>query len=393
MLVTIEDALNLIKTNVTAVSSEILPIESAIGRISSLEHFATHALPRFTNSAMDGFAVKCEDAGKSVKVVSTILAGDSSQPSFSSSQAVRIMTGARVPSDAEAVIPIENVEIDGELVTLPSDIKNNMNIRFKGEDIAIGDKVLSIGEEITSAVIAILASQGITHVEVYRLPRVAVFATGEELKLHHETIEDHQIYNSNTPYLISRAKELGCEVSFLGGAKDNLESIQSMVRNSKDADLIITSGGVSVGDADFTKEAFLNEGVEYIFDKIDVKPGKPTVLGKINNTMVLNLPGNPLASALIFEYFGRVLVNCLQGCNDNRIQRIHTIMGNDYKQSQKKNTIIPGWFDGNNFKVADKRSPGMVGVLAKCNAIALVKKDLDGIKAGEKVEITTFKSF
>ena len=388
MSICIKEALRVITSNIKKVSYEIIPIENTQNRISAQDIYATHSLPTFNNSAMDGYGVKLIDKNKKVQVIDNIFAGSSKQTNISDGETLKIMTGARVPSSVEAIIPHELIEnLENNYILLPDNIKENQHIRFLGEDIKKGTKILSDGDEINFATITMLSSQGVTHIKVYRKPKISVFTSGEELKLHYEKIEDYQIYNSNTPTLLARAKELGADVTFVGMAKDNIESLKEMISNSLYADLIITSGGVSVGDADFTKDAFNEFNMEVLFDGITIKPGKPTVFGKIGNTYVLNLPGNPLAAALIFEVFGKIILQKLTGNKNIFHNTIIAKMKNDFSNKKGRTTIIPGFFDGEFFEPAEKRMPGMVGVLHSCNSMIILDKHNDFIKKGNIVKI------
>ena len=388
MGICIKKALDIILANVKKVSYEILPIEEAKDRISADTILATHSLPTFNNSAMDGYGVKLRNANQKVTVIDTILAGSDKQTNINDGEVIKIMTGARVPPSVEAVVPQECVQIiDEECIVLPQDIKENQHLRFIGEDIKSGELILSDGDEINYATVTILASQGVTHVKVYRQPKISVFTSGEELKLHYEKIEDYQIYNSNTPTLLARAKELGADVNFVGMAQDNIESLKEMIENSLYADFIITSGGISVGEADFTQEAFEHFDMEILFNGITIKPGKPTLFGKIGNTFVLNLPGNPLAAALIFEAFGKVILQKLSGNKNIYHNYIETKISEDLKNKKGRTTIIPGFFNGRYFTPAQKRLPGMVGVLHDCNSMIVLGKNTDYISKESMVKV------
>ena len=388
MGICVKEALKLIFSLSNSPSYEIIPIENAGGRISAEDIKASIALPTFNNSAMDGYGVKLSDASKKVTIIDTIFAGDKHQPDFNSTQCIKIMTGARVPKSVEAIVPFEQTQkIDSSTIKLPNKISKNQHIRFLGEDISKGETILQRGDEINFAIITLLSSQGISHIKVYKKPRVAIFSSGEELKLHYEQKEDYQIYNSNTPTLIERVKELGADVTFKGVAKDNLKSLQEIIKNSLDSNLIITSGGISVGEADFTKKAFELCGMEIIFDGIKIKPGKPTLFGKIKDTYVLNLPGNPLAAALIFEIFGKSILQKLSGSKDIFLNTIHTKLNTDFKNKKGRTTIIPGWFNGEYFEPSQKRSPGMVGVLHKCNSMMVLDEYCDFIKKETPIKI------
>lgn len=388
MAICIKKALDIIVSSVQKVSYEIIPIENAKDRILAQDIFAVHNLPTYNNSAMDGYGVRLADIGKKVRVIDAVFAGSDKEPNVNDGGAIKIMTGARVPSSVEAVVPQENVEIlENSMVILPNDIKKHQHMRFIGEDIKIGEKLLSDGDGINYATVTILASQGITHIKVYRQPKISVFTSGEELKLHYEKIEDYQIYNSNTPTLLARAKELGADVTFVGMASDTVESLKEMIDNSLYADFIITSGGISVGEADFTKEAFEAFDMEVLFDGITIKPGKPTLFGKIGKTYVLNLPGNPLAAALIFEAFGKIALQKLAGNKNIYHNYIETKLSENLKNKQGRTTIIPGFFDGTTFTPSKKRLPGMVGVLHNCNSMMILGKNIENINKNEMVKI------
>ncbi|PIF03966.1 MAG: molybdopterin molybdenumtransferase MoeA [Arcobacter sp.] len=388
MGICIKEALRIISKNVTKVSTEIVTIENSHNRILAEDIYATLFLPPFNNSAMDGYGVKVSDGGKEVKVIDTIFAGSKKETNFDEGSCVKIMTGARVPTSTQAVVPQElTKKIDENTILLPDTLKLNQHIRFKGEDIQKGDKILSCGDTLNFASITLFASQGITHVKVYRKPKVSVFTSGEELKLHYEKIKEYQIYNSNTPTLLARTQELGADVTFVGMAKDNVDSLKEMITNSLYADFIITSGGISVGDADFTKEAFDSFDMETLFDGITIKPGKPTVFGKINNTYILNLPGNPLAAALIFEVFGKIIMQKLSGSKDIYHNTLVTKMGETLHNKKGRTTIIPGFFDGEYFTPSKKRSPGMVGVLHNCNAVMILDRQNEIIQKDSVVKI------
>lgn len=388
MAIAVNKAIETITKLHTNLKFEIIPIEEAHDRISAQQIEAKISLPRFNNSAMDGYGIIFEDKDMELKVVDTIFAGDNNTLKLKKNETVKIMTGARVPENCTAVIPKEDCEYPSDdLIKVPSDIKEFQHIRFIGEDIKIGTILIEKNEEINFAKVTLLASQGISHIKVYQKPKVVVFSSGEELKLHYETAEDYQIYNSNTPTFMSRCNELGAKVDFIGQARDSIESIKELVENSLDADLIITSGGVSVGDADFTKDAFNELNCEILFDGIIIKPGKPTVLGKINNTYILNLPGNPLASALIFELFGKLILQKLIGSNKIHHNYILAKMGEDLKNKKGRITIVPGFFNGEFFISEKKRSPGMVSTLAECNSIIVLNEDVSIIEKGSQVKI------
>lgn len=387
MAINVEEALKLVYTFASPTQSEIVPIENAIHRVLCETLTARYSLPSFDNSAMDGYAVRVEDAGKTLKQSCVIFAGNGEEIRMVEDQCIRIMTGAKIPQGCEAIIPIEEVTVNEDQVTLPSTIKASQHIRLKGEDIQAGMELLMEGTLLHAHHISLLASQGITHIKVYRRPRVALFSSGNELKMHYETLGSNQLYNTNTPTFAARAQELGCDVIFTGTASDSLESIQEYIYRALDADLIITSGGVSVGDADFTKEAFTSLGFESAFESVDIKPGKPTTFGRIGTTLILNLPGNPLAAALCFELFGQSAILALSGRKDKYLSTIAASMREPFKMKKGRRSLIPGWFDGATFAPCEKFGPGMVLPLSLANAIMMVDASVEGFEAGSSVKI------
>ncbi len=388
MGICIKEALRLIQSNINRVSYEVIPIENCGGRISAENIYACYSLPTYDNSAMDGYGVKLADAGSTVRVIDDIFAGSHKQTQIEKREALKIMTGARVPKSVDAVVPLELIEIiDKDYIKLPEEIKKNQHIRFIGEDIQKSELLINEGDDMNFASVTLLASQGVSHIKVYRTPKVSVFTSGEELKLHYERIKEYQVYNSNTPTLLERVKEFGCDVTFTGMARDNIDSLKQMIENSLYSDLIITTGGISIGEADFTKEAFEDFDMEVIFNGISIKPGKPTVFGKIGSTYIINLPGNPLASSLIFELFGTVILQKLSGDKNIYHNYIETKISEELLNKKGRTTLVPGLFDGRSFYPSAKRLPGMVSVLSKCNSFIVLNKNLSGLNKNDIVKV------
>lgn len=391
MAVTIEQALELIYTNTKPKTLKIVPIEEALGMILAEEITASHNLPPFDNSAMDGYAVRVSDSSKKLKVCHTIFAGDDYKDELPEGSAIKIMTGAKIPFGTQCIVPIEDVSFDGEDIILPSNLTISKHIRLAGEDIKTGTTLLTTGTKLDAHMITLLASQGISHVKVYKRPRVALFASGNELKMHFETLQDYQLHNTNTPTLLSRAKELGCDIEFIGTAQDTLIDIKEHIKSALECDFVITTGGVSVGDADFTKEAFGAFGYEILFDKVAIKPGKPTTFGKINDTIILNLPGNPLAAALNFELFGQSAIYALSGIKKKFIHPIQAKMKHNYEQKMGRRSVVPGVFDGTYFAPCTHYAPGMISPLAKANSFIIVDEGCTNIEAEQSVSVISTK--
>ncbi|MEW5831986.1 MAG: gephyrin-like molybdotransferase Glp [Campylobacterota bacterium] len=387
MAISVEEALEKIYALSHPLESEIEPIENAVHRVLAQEVSAAYPLPAFDNSAMDGYAVRVEDAGKTLTQSCTIFAGDQEEIRMVEDQCIRIMTGARIPQGCEAIVPVEEVQLEEGRVTLPTSIRPSQHIRLRGEDIEKGMVLLESGTLLHAHHIALLASQGITHIRLFRRPRIALFSSGNELKMHYESVGAGQLYNTNTPTFAARARELGCDVIFTGTAQDTLESIREHIRSALRADFIITSGGVSVGDADYTKEAFASLGFESAFESVDIKPGKPTTFGRIGSTLVLNLPGNPLAAALCFELFAQSAILALSGRGDKYLSALAAKMGEDFRVKKGRRALIPGWYDGESFTPSPKFGPGMVLPLSRANAYVMVDAALERLEKGSEVKV------
>jgi len=390
-MISINEALEIIYKTVHPKSRHIVPIEESIGSIVARDYYASFDLPRFDNSAMDGYAVKLSDAGEEVSIKEITYAGDLAEEIFTKGEVVKIMTGAPTSASCEAIVPIENVEITAKGVRLPTDIQENAMIRWRGEDIKSGTPFLFANTKVTGYTLALLASQGITHIEVYRKPKVVIFSTGEELKAHYERIEAHQLYNSNAPMFYARAKELGCDVSYINSSGDTLESLKLAIKNAYDADLILTSGGVSVGDKDFTKEAFTQLGMKTLFSGVDIKPGKPTTFGTLERCLVVNLPGNPLAGMVNFEMFVKPCIAKLSGSHHFYHGLITTKMAQEYKLRAGKNAVILGTWDGDVFSPLSNQKPGMVSPLDRADGMIVVSTTVSLLEKHQEVKMIPIK--
>jgi molybdopterin molybdotransferase len=220
---------------------------------------------------------------------------------------------------------------------------------------------------------------------------VVIFSTGEELKAHYEKIEPHQLYNSNSLMFYARALELGCDVSYIDISGDSIDELKLAIKDAMDADLILTSGGVSVGDKDFTIQAFEELGMEILFSKVNIKPGKPTTFGKIGDRYIVNLPGNPLASMVNFEMFVKPIILQLTGTNSLYHATITTKIREDYKFRAGKYTVILGEWDGESFLPLSNQKPGMVSPLDRADGMIVTTPKIDFLAKDEIVKMIPIK--
>ena len=348
---------------------EVIPIELGLNRVLSQNISATFDMPRFDNSAMDGYGIKMEDVGKDLKLIHKELAGDKNL-SIQTGETIKIMTGAKVDSSIEAVVPIEFVEVNGDKILIPNDVKNRANIRPQGEEFKKGDVLIKKGDVLDKNRISLLASLGITHIEVFAKPRVLVIPTGNEIKNHYENINEVQHFNSSSLYF--KFEELA-DVTILPIVGDKIEEIKSKIDTTYD--LIITTGGVSKGDADFTTEVFRESGYNIKFGWIAIKPGKPFGFAIGKNIATL-LTGNPLAAIFNYNIFVKPLIRKLAGCNSYYIDYINLKSSNTLRRKAGRDEVIPVNLVNDCILLSSKRGSGMISVTSKSDGIIVIDKSV-----------------
>ena len=296
---------------------ERLNIRAALGRVLAQDVISPVNVPQHDNSAMDGYAVRFDDlktdAQATLKVIGTAFAGKPYEGTLGSGQAVRIMTGAVIPAGADTVIQQERAKASGDQVAVMPVPKKGTNTRSAGEDLRAGEAALRRGQLVRPAEIGMMASLGIGEVAVYRKLRVAFFSTGDELVAVGASLGPGQIYDSNRYTIYGLLVRLGCEVLDMGVIRDTPQDVERAFNDAAQAaDVVITSGGVSVGEADYVKQILDRLG-EVLFWKIAMKPGRPLAYGKIGNAHFFGLPGNPVAVMVTFYQFVRDALLHLQG--------------------------------------------------------------------------------
>jgi len=316
-MVPLEQALVQLLDGVEALpGSEIVPLEKACGRVLATAQSAQLDVPPWDNSAMDGYAVRCADAGRALPVAARFAAGDA--PGVLPDNAVaRIFTGAPIPAGADAVVMQEDVTEEGARAQLPEALRTGQHIRPCGQDCRVGDALLPAGRRLRPQDIGLLASQGVATLPVKPCLRVALLSTGSELvEPGAETPAAGQIYNSNRPMLAAMLRSLGCDVIDLGRVEDSLAATQAVLRRAAEvADLVLSSGGVSVGEADHVRDAVESLGVIQLW-KVAIKPGKPFAQGVVAGTPFIGLPGNPVSAFVTFLLLARPWILRRQGRQD-----------------------------------------------------------------------------
>ncbi len=369
---------------------EIISIEEALGRVFSKNVICVKNLPSFNNSAMDGFAIKAEDAGKTLKVNAVIYAGEVKEASLAKNECYKIMTGAQVPDDVDTIIPIENViKFENNEVTLPETVRKGDALRLKGEESQEGEVLFKEGAEITARTIAVLASQGIVYVEVFKKLSIAVVSTGNELKEPWENATEDEIFNCNSYAIISTLQSKGFNASYIKVIPDNLEETIAFVSDLKSYDIIITSGGISMGDADFVGRAFESNGLVTLFDGVNIKPGRPIMMGRMEKTFVICLPGNPLTAMVNLYLFGIPIVRKIQGhtAYHHNIELAQNMA--DFKTKTGRVNVVLGSLKGGEFLSTrgNRYGSGMITVIEESNAMLLTSADSSGCLQKESVKV------
>ncbi|WP_312948636.1 molybdopterin molybdotransferase MoeA [Superficieibacter sp.] len=315
-LIPLDDALSQMLSRITPLTgAESVPLVQAFGRVTAHETVSPLDVPGFDNSAMDGYAVRLADlnADAPLPVAGKSFAGQPFQGEWPQGSCIRIMTGAPIPPGCDAVVMQEETEETAAGIRFTAAVRERQNIRRRGEDIQAGATVLPRGTRLTVAELPVLASLGIAEVNVIRKVRVALFSTGDELQLPGQPLAEGQIYDTNRLTVHLMLEQLGCEVINLGIVRDDPQRLrETFIQAREQADVVVSSGGVSVGEADYTK-SILEELGEIAFWKLAIKPGKPFAFGKLGDSWFCGLPGNPVSAALTFYQLVQPLLAKLSG--------------------------------------------------------------------------------
>lgn len=400
-LMPLETALEQMLSRIVPVTeSQTIPLLQANGRITASPVTSPIDVPGFDNSAMDGYAVRMSDLakGNALTVAGKAFAGAPYTGEWPAGTCVRIMTGAPVPLGAEAVVMQEETEVTESGVRVNAPVKKGQNIRLRGEDIRSGASVLPAGKKLTAAELPLIASLGIPTVEVVRKVRAAVFSTGDELCLPGQPLGDGQIYDTNRLAVHLMLAQLGCEVIDLGIIPDDPQALRAaFIEADSRADVVISSGGVSVGEADYTKQ-LLEELGEVGFWKLAIKPGKPFAFGRLQNSWFCGLPGNPVSAALTFYQLVQPLLAKLSGQQGNALpprSRARTV-GRLKKSPGRldfQRGIVRAGEDGQ-LEVLSTGHQGshIFSSFSQANCFIVLERERGNVEAGEWVDVEPFNA-
>lgn len=356
-MISVSEAIGHITRNVSPLSSESIALGGSIGRVLAEDIAADGDLPPFDRSQMDGFAVRSVDvisAPVELRIVGESAAGRGWHHELGSGEAVRIMTGAPVPAGADAIQKVELTSASlfddredatadpDESVTILESVDAGRNIVRCGAEIRQGERVFSAGDRITERMVAVLAAFGYFEVKVAKRPRVVVLTTGSEIVEIHEKPGRDQIRNSNAPMLQALLGSAGATATVLSGVADDLKQISHTIRTAAaENEVLVVTGGVSVGKYDLTKAALAALGAEIFFEKVRLKPGKPAVFARLGPTLIFGLPGNPVSAAVTFYLFVRKAILLMQSASVTDLRSGNAVAGSTMKATRERDTYLP----------------------------------------------------
>ena len=387
-MISVEKAFELVHnhTNI-AQKTIVLPIAEALGFVLSKDVVSPIHMPPFRQSAMDGYALGSLEE-QTYTLVGEVQAGAHTDPKLQKGEAIRIFTGAPVPSTAKAVIMQEKVEVLNTQIRVQESPKNNANIRPLGEQIQKNDIALHEGLLLTASGIGYLASLGVTHIEVYQKPTIAIIATGNELVPPGQELKYGQIYESNSIMLSAALQNSGfTDITCLKVEDDYMATKTMLEQVIQQYDVVLISGGISVGDYDFVGKALRDLGVEEIFYKVKQKPGKPLFFAKKEKTTIFALPGNPASSLSCFYIYVLPVLRKISGYGDHEITRNTAIATSSYSKKGERAEFLKAIVKNGHVTILDAQASSMLKSFALANALAYLPEDVSEIQVGDTIQI------
>ncbi len=399
-LLTVDEARQQLLGAMTAIQGiERMPIRQALNRILAQEVKSGMEVPPFANSAMDGYALRGEDipetGEKILRMIGASFAGKPFAGQLGENECVRIMTGAVMPDGSDTVVMQENVVANDQDIEITCHVRPGENRRDAGDDIRIGDTLLNTGKQLTPADIGLLASTGISEISVYRRLRVAFFSTGDELKPVGGPLAPGEIYDSNRYTLFGMLQRMGVECLDMGVIPDQYDAVYQALQQASDvADVILTSGGVSVGEADFVTEALEQLG-KVQFWRVAMKPGKPLAVGTIGTARFFGLPGNPVSAMATFYQFVQPAFYILMGSLPPEPLLLDILSASKLKKSPGRLEYQRGILERNNDGEYQVRATGnqgshMLTSMSQANCFIILPAECAGVEAGDRVQVQPF---
>jgi molybdenum cofactor synthesis domain-containing protein len=394
-MITVDEALKIVIDQVEPAGAETVPLKQAHHRILAENIIADIALPPFDRARMDGYALRSEDvqtAPVTLRVIGEIAAGASFDGQVSSGEAVKIFTGAPVPEGADAVQKVEATRAHAGKVEIYEPVKPGLFITPRASEVQSGERVAQAGLTIGPAELSALASFGYFEVRVAIKPRVAVCSTGSELVEVHTKPQGAEIRNSNSFTIAAYAERAGATVEILGTVEDTLDATRNALEQAADnRDIVITSGGVSMGDYDLVKAALVEIGAEIFFDKVSIRPGKPTVFARRGGTYFFGLPGNPVSTSVTFNVFARPAIRKMQGDLFPLLPAVRAELSQSIRDSSSRRSFLPArlFIKEGRAVVESLKWGGSSDLVAfmQANALIIVAEDAHEIAQGRLVDV------
>jgi len=388
VMISVKEAKEKIEEKVGLLQPKVLPLQKICGLTLAENVYAKFDIPSFAQSSMDGYAIKFEDKDVPLSAQNKIAAGDSDSHSLSSNHAARIFTGAPLPANADTVVMQEKVVVeDGKILIKDDNLKQGDYVRNKGAEIKCGEIALKAEMLVTPATIGFLAAIGLAEVAVYPSPAVTIIITGNELQQPGKKLLFGQVYEANSYSLSAAVKSLGIEEIQILYAEDKLEIVESVLQKAlKESDLILLTGGVSVGDYDFVFEAAENCGIEKHFHKIKQKPGKPLFFGMKDSKVVFGLPGNPASVLTCFYEYVLPAIEKMSA-KKNLLKKMKATLQNDYSKNAGMTHFLRGFFENGSVEILRSQASFQLRSFAIANCLIVIKEEEESVKAGDEVEV------
>lgn len=395
MRISLEQALDILKDYITPGKTERKSLEECLGLVLAEDVMAQLDMPPFSRSAQDGYAFRSKDSeGASkeqpvrLKVTGKIYAGDFLEKEVNSGEAIRIMTGAMIPVGADCVLRQEDTDEGEEIVQIYKETEAGCSICFKGEEYKKGHILLRAGTKIDAAALAVASGNGIMELPVYERVKAAVVSSGSEVVEPGTPLTPGKIYNTNTIYMKARLKQLGANVVMTRTVGDELGIMREALNEAaSQSELVVTTGGVSVGQKDLTEEALLSIGAKILFHGIAVKPGMPTLAAEKNGVLFLGLSGNPFSAAIPFEMFVREILAVKMGDPDLRLRKETLTVVTGFSKDSRKRRFLRGKADGKEVWLPDQQANGQMRSMVGCNCLIDIPAGSGPVKAGDRVEV------
>lgn len=389
-MISISEARNLLQQHIVTTDTEEISLYNALGCFTAETILSPMDMPSFTQSAMDGYALRYEDYEKKIPLYNEgeIAAGTTLVSEVDAEHCIRIFTGALVPPGVDTIVMQEQVEVDDKHIKVITDnLQKGANIRAKGSQCKAGDVVLIKGARLTPAACAMLAGLGIERIKVNKRPSIDIIVTGNELIRPPESLRDGKVYESNSFALKNLLKQMQLDDIRIKKAADLEEDINHKIADGLKAQVLLITGGISVGKYDLVKEALEKNGVQEIFHKLAQKPGKPFYFGKKGNTLVFGLPGNPGSVMSCFYLLVKKALEQMMGSSESYDAMLQLPLAQDFNKKAGKTTFLKGKFNKNKVAILDHQESYKLNGLAVANCLIEIPADAQIVHEGSLVDV------